>query len=117
MDVHLRDAGAGEVVLCPVGEVDMATADTLHAALGGALERPGTRSVVVDLAEVGFLDSSGVRVLVSAAMTARRDGVALRVVDPQPVVARVLRITAVGPLLGLPADDPSPRAAGFRGID
>ncbi|MGK5738738.1 STAS domain-containing protein [Micromonospora sp. URMC 103] len=117
MDVRLRDTGVGEVVLCPVGEVDMATADVLHAALTNVLRRPEIRAVVVDLAEVRFLDSSGIRVLVSAATTARRDGVTLRVVDPQPVVARVLRITSVGPLLGLAADGPSPRLAGFRGLD
>ncbi|MFI6262351.1 STAS domain-containing protein [Micromonospora sp. NPDC051006] len=118
MDVRLRDAGPGQLILRPVGEVDMATADTLDAALADALSRPGTRELVVDLTEVRFLDSSGVRVLVGAAATARRDGVAFRVTDPQPIVARVLRITSVGALLGLGADGPPrPAEQGFRGLD
>ncbi len=100
-----RDEEPGQVTLRPAGELDMATADNLDAAVAAALARPGVREIVVDLAGVGFLDSSGVRVLVRGATRARQRGVTLRVTDPQPVVARVLRITAVGPLLGLPDSD------------
>ncbi|WP_196255759.1 STAS domain-containing protein [Micromonospora sp. WMMC415] len=101
----------GRVTLRPAGELDISTVGTLEAALTDALARPGVREIVVDLAEVRFLDSSGVRVLVLAATAARKRDAVLRVTDPQPVVARVLRITAVGPLLGLtdpvPADGPT----------
>ncbi|MEV4197586.1 STAS domain-containing protein [Micromonospora globbae] len=117
MDVQVHDEGVGEVVLRPVGEIDMATVDVLEKALATALDRPGLRAVVVDLAGVAFLDSSGVRALVDAALRARREGVTLRVVDPRPVVARVLRITAVGELLGLPAEVPVSPAASFRGLN
>lgn len=92
----------GRVTLRPTGEVDISTADALEATLTDALAGPGLREVVVDLADVPFLDSSGVRVLVLAATAARERGAVLRVTDPRPVVARVLQITAVGPLLGLP---------------
>lgn len=97
-----RDGEPGRVTLRPAGEVDMATADSLDAAVADALARPGLREIVVDLADVRFLDSSGVRVLVRGAVAARERGATLRVTDPQPMVARVLRITAVGPMLGLP---------------
>ncbi|WBB70569.1 STAS domain-containing protein [Micromonospora sp. WMMD812] len=118
MDVRLWDTGPGQLTVQPVGEVDMATADALDAALADALSRSGTSEVVVDLAGVGFLDSSGIRVLVSAAATARRGGITFRVADPRPMVARVLRITSVGALLGLSADAPPPSAArGFRGLE
>ncbi|WP_197677596.1 STAS domain-containing protein [Micromonospora krabiensis] len=105
------------MTLRPVGEIDLATADALDAALADALGRPGITEVVVDLADVGFLDSSGIRVLVGAAAAARRAAATLRVVDPQPVVARVLRITAVGGLLGLSPGGPPAAVRGFRGLD
>ena len=75
--------------------------------------RPGVREVVVDLADVRFLDSSGVRVLVHGVSVGRERDVTMRVTGPQPGVARVLRITGVGTLLGLADSDDRPtRGAG-----
>ncbi|MGC5021182.1 STAS domain-containing protein [Micromonospora sp. DT47] len=96
------DAERGRVVLGPVGELDMSSADELESALDDVLDRPGLIEIVVDLAGVTFIDSTGVATLLSGAAEAVGRGATLRIVDPQPVVARVLRITAVGPLLGLP---------------
>ena len=115
MDVGNVDPG--RVTLRPTGEVDMSTVDDFDAALTEALGRPGLAELVVDLADVGFLDSSGVRVLVQGVARARERGVTLRVTDPQPLVARVLRITAVGPMLGLDEDAGRPDGRGWRGLD
>lgn len=116
-----RDTEPGQVFVRPSGEIDMATADALGATITDALHRPGVREVVVDLADVRFLDSSGVRVLVHGVAVGRERGVTLRVENPQPVVARVLRITGVGPLLGLADGDaagpPPPVLRGWRGLD
>ncbi|MGW4502614.1 STAS domain-containing protein [Micromonospora sp. NPDC004336] len=114
-----RNAESGPLFLRPDGEVDMATADALGATITDALHRPGVREVVVDLADVRFLDSSGVRVLVHGVALARERDATLRVANPQPVVARVLRITGVGPLLGLVDDEAArpPVARGWRGLD
>ncbi|MGS2614864.1 STAS domain-containing protein [Micromonospora sp. LZ34] len=108
--VQARDAERRQVVLRPTGEVDMSTADALEAALLDAVRQAGVGEVVVDLGDVGFLDSSGVRVLVHGVAVAREHDVTLRVTRPQPVVARVLRITSVDTLLGL-ADGDSGRSA------
>ncbi|TWJ23657.1 stage II sporulation protein AA (anti-sigma F factor antagonist) [Micromonospora endolithica] len=107
----------GRVTVRPAGEVDLSTVDDFEAALDEALARPGLTEVVVSLADVRFLDSSGVRVLVQGVARAREHGATLRVTDPQPMVARVLRITAVGPLLGLDEDAGRPGGQGWRGLD
>ncbi|MFF5171405.1 STAS domain-containing protein [Micromonospora sp. NPDC000089] len=96
------DADRGHVVLGPVGELDMATVGTFDTVLDAVLARPGLVEIVVDLAEVTFVDSTGVAALLRGAAEAVGRGASLRIVHPQPVVARVLRITAVGSLLGLP---------------
>jgi anti-sigma B factor antagonist len=57
---------------------------------------------VVDLSNVPFLDSSGVRALLKARQEAVRSRCELTVRDPQPIVAQVLQLTRVAPLLGLP---------------
>ncbi|MEU4568881.1 STAS domain-containing protein [Micromonospora sp. NPDC023956] len=102
MQVRVADTGRGGVVLSPAGEVDMSTVDVLETALLAVLDRPDVEECLVDLAEVSFLDSTGLRVLIEGFSLARERGRSLRVANPQPVVERVLRITSVGPLLGLP---------------
>ncbi|SCE67444.1 STAS domain-containing protein [Micromonospora mirobrigensis] len=111
MDVDVRDAAGGRVILSPAGELDRVAADHVERAFLDAVGRPGAREVLVDLTRVSFLDSTGIRVLLRAADAATERGVRLRVTDPQPVVARILRITAVGPVLGW-ADDEAYRPAG-----
>ncbi|MEH0974013.1 STAS domain-containing protein [Micromonospora sp. CPCC 205546] len=118
MDRRTRDTEPGRMVLRPAGEIDMASAGEFEATLTEALRRPGVREVVVDLAAVRFLDSSGVRVLVHGAAVGRERDVTLRVTGPQSGVARVLRITGVDALLGLAdADTGRPVARGWRGLD
>ncbi|WP_091646404.1 STAS domain-containing protein [Micromonospora pallida] len=102
MEVRVRDTGPDGVVLTPSGELDMSTVGSLEAALTAALNRPDLRECLVDLAEVSFLDSTGLRALIEGFSLARERGRSLRVANPQPAVERVLRITSVGPLLGLP---------------
>ncbi|NES14134.1 MULTISPECIES: STAS domain-containing protein [Micromonospora] len=86
-------------------------------ALDAVLDRPGLVEIVVDLAAVGFLDSTGVATLLRGAAEAVGRGATLRVTDPQPIVARVLRITSVDCLLGLtagPGGDGSATGSGWR---
>ncbi|SCG56637.1 MULTISPECIES: STAS domain-containing protein [Micromonospora] len=110
MQLPTPSGGHGRVVLNPVGDLDIATVPGLERALDEALDRPGLLEIVVDLAAVTFLDSTAVAALLRGAAEAVGRGATLRLTEPQPVVARVLRITAVGPLLGLPGDhgDPAP---------
>jgi anti-sigma B factor antagonist len=77
ISVDDRDARAHVVVR---GELDIATAPDLEAALLDCLDR--CAHLVVDLRELGFIDSSGVRVLIAAHARAGRDAKRLSVVRP-----------------------------------
>jgi anti-anti-sigma factor len=71
---------SGRVRLVAEGELDLATAPLLKAALD---EQSGAQvSVLLDLAGVTFMDSSGLKVLVKAAREARDNAWAFAV-DPQ----------------------------------
>ncbi|MDG4825797.1 STAS domain-containing protein [Asanoa sp. WMMD1127] len=83
------------------GDVDLDSHLDVEAAIVSAIEA-GADPVVVDLSEVPFLDSSGVRALIHARNVALDRQARLTVRDPQPIVAQVLRLTQVAPLLGLP---------------
>jgi anti-sigma B factor antagonist len=79
------------------GDCDMAVRDQLTAALLDAVGR--STSVVVDLAAVDFLDSSGVHGLVAAHRAALERGGRVYLENPTGSVAAVLDLTGVGPLL------------------
>ncbi|WNM40754.1 STAS domain-containing protein [Micromonospora halotolerans] len=117
MEIGTRDAGAGRLVVSPVGDLDMAGAPAFDRALDAVLDRPDLVEILVDLGAVTFLDSTGVAALLRGAAEAVGRGATLRVTDPQPPVARVLRITAVDVLLGWPGgrdDDGSALEPGWR---
>ena len=83
--------GAGIVRVRVAGEVDMATAPQITDAVQDALAT-GAAHVRLDLAEVTFLDSTGIRTLLFAQRDAAEQGVLLRVTDAHRRVVRVLEI-------------------------
>jgi anti-anti-sigma factor len=73
------------------GEIDIESVDQLRVALDAALA--GAETLVIDLCEVGFLDSTGVRVLLEAEEAA--DGSPTRLVlmaDADGPVERILAL-------------------------
>jgi len=58
-----------------------------------------TTAVVVDVAEVGFIDSSGISALVDGRALAVAHGVGYRVVNASGIVARVFDIAGVAEFL------------------
>lgn len=92
LDVH-RDGPVLRVVLH--GAVDMLVRERDAPALFTALDAPGCRRVEVDAADVTFLDSSGLSVLVRLARDAAERGLPLRLVATSPRVAELLASTGV----------------------
>ncbi|XVV09588.1 STAS domain-containing protein [Actinoplanes sp. CA-131856] len=103
-----EEAGEARVVLS--GDCDLSVRDDLLAALTAAVDRH--RRVVVDLAQVGFLDSTGVHGLVTAHHAALARGGRLIVANAKGAVAAVLDITGVAGLLAEPAPPAVERGPG-----
>ena len=82
----------GWSVLTVSGEIDIATAPSLRERLHGLLA-DDNRQLVVDLDDVGFLDSTALGVLVGALKRARSEGGEVRIVCTQPRVRKVFEIT------------------------
>jgi anti-sigma B factor antagonist len=82
------------VVVEVAGELDLATAPQLQDGLRRTLDA-GTRNVVVDLAGVGFMDSSALGTLVLVFKAMRDDDGRLCLAAAQPVVRSVLSATRV----------------------
>jgi anti-sigma B factor antagonist len=87
-----RTSRDGVDVLFVEGEIDVASAPRLIAALNDAVAE-AARSVIIDLTSVGFMDSTGLALLINAhrRLTVRRKGFA--VVCPAGPLRRVFEIT------------------------
>ena len=93
--VHISD---NEVTVMILGEVDISSEPALGEALEKVVAMLPTR-IVVDLAGVSYLDSSGVRCLLNAAKRVAGAGGELVVCRPVGIVLRVLEICGVDDLL------------------
>jgi anti-anti-sigma factor len=101
LSLHVTAPGTGLVRLAAAGEIDMASAPQLDRALTDALTRHEPRHIEVDLAEVSFLDSSGINALVGARSRAASTGCRFSVTNPAPPVRRVLDVTGLSAVFGL----------------
>ncbi len=85
---------SGWSVLEVKGEVDLYTSPQLKDKVTEMIEH-GQSRLIIDLTDVGFMDSSGLGVLVTALKRAReRDG-SLALVCPEGSVHKVLTITGL----------------------
>jgi anti-sigma B factor antagonist len=89
---------AGHCTLAPSGELDLATAPQLRQDLVDVSAGSATL-VVLDLANVAFLDSVGLSVIIGGYKRLHRRGAALYIANPQPVVRKVLGLTRVDALI------------------
>ena len=85
--------GDGRAVVALRGELDVADAASVAAALTALAAR--ARELIVDLAGLEFIDSSGLAALVTARKQARQAGGDLLLAAPQDQVLRVLAATGL----------------------
>jgi anti-sigma B factor antagonist len=94
----MADSAAGEnqPVLTMVGDIDIATEDEWRRRGTDFLaEHPEMRDVVVDMAQVGFLDSRGMAVLVDVHKQARTRGGTLTLRSVPHPVGRALKVAGL----------------------
>ena len=88
-----RDAGVATLTIS--GAMDLDAVDSVERAIGEAVDEPGTTTVVVDLSEVDFLDSSGIAILLKGRRSADVGGVAYQVTGATGMVRQILELTGV----------------------
>lgn len=85
------------VVVVVEGELDLASSDRVDREVR-ALGDAGFEEIVVDLRGVEFLDSAGLRLLLSLRNDAKRGGYRLELVRGPACVQRVFELTATSAL-------------------
>lgn len=101
----VRDTADGVVVVVLEGELDLAAAPVLEEELE-RVEQRSPRYVVIDLRDVTFIDSSGLRLLLATDARARKAGRQLVLVRGPEVVQRVFEISLLDRRLAF-VDDPA----------
>jgi anti-sigma B factor antagonist len=95
-------------VVAPVGDLDLAVAERIRSALTELVDRDHAR-LLVDLADVSYVDSAGLAALVAAMKYARRAGGDVRLCALQPDVRAIFEVTRLVKVMDI---HPS-RAAGL----
>ncbi len=80
---------AGPLIIAPAEELDISTVDAFRAELARVLE-DGADGVVIDLSDVGFIDSTGLSAILHFESKLRRDGRRLAIVAPRGTAAAML---------------------------
>ena len=86
--------GEGIQILGVSGELDLATVDSLAARGRAALARRA-RVLLLDLTGLSFCDAHGLSAFVKIANHADKTGCRYGLIAPQPLVAKLLRITGL----------------------
>jgi len=102
-EARTERVGAGTVVIF-TGELDIASEGPAVVALEAALADGGV--LVADLRELTFLDSTGVRVLLTADLQAKEKGVRFGVARADGMVRKLLEVTRIDQRFPV-VDDPA----------
>ncbi|MGH3712709.1 MAG: STAS domain-containing protein [Micromonosporaceae bacterium] len=98
-------SGDGVLRIAVSGELDLAAHDELFQAIASS-HSDGVTELVIDLDQVTFIDSGAVGVLVAGRNAAHRVGHGYRVVNPSPMVRRVLETNGILQLLNTTSSPP-----------
>jgi len=101
----VEGAGVGKRrIVIVTGEIDLGTGPELQERLLDAA-LPGDADVVADLAEVTFLDSTGLAALAVSHRRLAADGHKLIVRNPRPMIRRVIEITGLDTVIPIEDTD------------
>lgn len=93
LDITSHDAD-GWTVIAVAGEVDLASAPDLQRSVEDALAA-GAQRLILDLRSVTFMDSTGLRVLLTTHQRLQESGGSLALVAAEGPVTRLMSLTGV----------------------
>ncbi|GAA4348907.1 STAS domain-containing protein [Variovorax defluvii] len=98
MDLRSEQLADGVEKISLVGRMDSIGGHDINQRLSALVGSRKLRAVV-DLSEVSFLASIGIRTLVVNARTQSQRGGAMALANPQPVVAEVLKMAGIDTII------------------
>ena len=93
MDIAQKMVGNG-IVLVPAGRIEMTNADAFKDAILAAVAGADDKgAVVLDLSQVEYISSAGLRALMIGNKAAKPRGVSIGVAAMQPIVCEIFAIS------------------------
>jgi anti-sigma B factor antagonist len=77
------------------GELDLSSREDVYGHLLDEIAAPATRHLIIDMAAVGFLDSTAISILVTAYHHGREHGCRVTIARPSPQVTQILTLTGL----------------------
>ena len=112
LQIHLDDA-AGYTNVRPVGELDAYTVGQFRQTLA---DLPPSPKLLIDLAEVPFIDSAGLGALIGVIRRAREVGGEVAVACSRPTIVRLLHTTGFDRIVTV-ADTAEDAARSLQGTE
>src|SRR5215467_8068640 len=103
MHLQLADAGNGILNVLLIGRLDTPGVDRIETQLTAQLVPRGARAII-DLSQVTFMGSGGIRMFITIARALGRKGGKLVLYGAQPLVAEVLETTSLNDIVPVRAD-------------
>lgn len=98
-----QDTQGGFTVMTLNGKLDTVSSPEVQSALLAALES-ADKGVVIDMAEVAYVSSAGLRVMLIGGKTAKSKGKVFRIAGLKPAVAEVFKMSGFDRLLEIHPD-------------
>lgn len=103
MQMQLGHAGEGIIIVSLVGRLDTPGVDSIETQLTAHLV-PRSARAIVDLSQVAFIGSGGIRMFITIARALGRRGGKLVLYGAQPLVAEVFQTTSLNDLVPVRLD-------------
>lgn len=99
MEISCKKQG-GRVVAKLSGELDHHSAPQAREALSRAMHKEPAAALVLDMAGVTFMDSSGIGVVLGRLKELQRTGGSLTILNPSAQMKKILKMAGLGDLIG-----------------
>ncbi|MCY0877055.1 MAG: anti-sigma F factor antagonist [Firmicutes bacterium] len=96
MKVKLESAHRGSMLIASLsGELDDHEADTVRTILDREMEKSGAKRLVLDLADLTFMDSSGLGVILGRYRKLKAQGGQMAIANVSPTVSKLFEISGI----------------------
>ena len=110
MQLQMGEAVEGVLSVALIGRLDTPGVDKIETALTAHLVPRGARAIV-DLSQVTFIGSGGIRMFITISRTLVRRGGKLALYGAQPMVAEVFQTVSLNSIVPVRADAAAAAAA------